>query len=35
MVTRGVPREKNMELKSVQVNACQSVARMTKRDVDL
>ena len=31
MVTREVPCEKNMDLKSMQVNASQSVTRMTKR----
>ena len=33
MVTREVPHEKNMDLKSVQVNARKSVTRMTKRVV--
>ena len=32
---REVPREKNMDLKSKQVNASQSVTRMTKRDVNI
>ena len=35
MVTREVPREKNMDLKSMQVNASQSVTRMTKTDVNI
>ena len=34
MVTREVPHEKNMDLKSVQVNASKSVTKMTKRDVN-
>ena len=35
MVTREVPCEKNMDLKSKQVNASQSVTRMTKTDVNI
>ena len=35
MFTREVPREKNMDLKSMQVNVSQSVTRMTKRDVNI
>ena len=34
MVTREVPHEKNMDLKSVQVTASKSVTRMAKRDVN-
>ena len=34
MVTREVPHEKNMDLKSVQVNTSKSVTKMTKRDVN-
>ena len=33
--TREVPREKNMDLKSMQVNVTKSVKRMTKRGVDI
>ena len=35
MVTREVPRETNIDLKSMQVNVSQSVTRMTKRDVNI
>ena len=35
MVTTEEPRERNMDLKSKQVNASQSVTRMTKKDVDI
>ena len=35
MVTKWVPREKNMDMKSVQVNPSQRVTRMTKRDVKI
>ena len=34
MVMREVPHEKNMNLKSMQVNASKSVTRMTKTDVN-
>ena len=33
MVTREVPHEKNMDLKSMQVNARKSATRVTKRVV--
>ena len=35
MVTTEEPRERNMDLKYKQVNASQSVTRMTKKDVDI
>ena len=35
MVTREVPRKKNMDLKSMHVNASKSVTRMKKRAVDI
>ena len=35
MVTRELPREKTMDLKSMQINASKSVTRMTKRAVDI
>ena len=35
MVTTEVPREKNIDLKSMRVNASKSVTRMTKRGVDI
>ena len=34
-VTKEVSREKNMDLKSMQVNASNSVTRMTKRAVNI
>ena len=33
--TREVPRERNMDLKCMQVNVSKSVKRMTKRGVDI
>ena len=33
--TRQVPRERNMDLISMQVNVSKSVKRMTKRSVDI
>ena len=33
--TREVPRERNMDLISMQVNVSKSVKRMTKRGVDI
>ena len=35
MVTREVPHEKNIKLKSMQVNTRRNVARITKRAVDI
>ena len=35
MVTKEVPRERNIDQKSMQVNASKSVTRMTKRAVDI
>ena len=34
-VTKEVSREKNMDLKSMQINASNSVTRMTKRAVNI
>ena len=35
MATREVPREKNMDLKSMQVNVSKCITRTTKRGVDI
>ena len=35
MAMREFPREKNMDLNSMQVNVSKSVTKMTKRDIDI